>query len=112
MTTIYPKILDGIGATLKFTNGIPSMFFGYSVYENVNYDTAQYDSANTFATNTPLSEFTYTYIQDKNNNDKIIQLTIECGAYTFIFNDGEYQYQGTNLDISIIVTQIQTALGF
>jgi hypothetical protein len=109
---IYPKALDGIALFLNLNNSIPFVVFGYSVYENVNVDTILWDSAYTIKSYVALSEFTYTYIQDKNDNDKVIQLTIECGGYTFILNDGEYWYNGAPLDLTSVITQIETTLNF
>jgi len=111
MSQIYPKVLDDIGVSVLFTNGIAYIYFGIVVYENVNNDTLQYDSANTTRTYTPLSEFTYTSILDENTN-KIIQVTVECGAYTFVFNDGEYQYQSNPLNLDEVIHSINSALGF
>ena len=117
MSTTYPKIINIGGGTanfanLYFTNGIPIVAFGYTVYENGNNDTGTYDSANTILSFTPLSEFTYTYIADKNDSDKVIQLTVECGAYTFIFNVGEY-FTNTDLPLNLndVVTNMHHALG-
>jgi hypothetical protein len=109
---IYPKILDIIGATLNLNNGIPFISFGYTVYENLNTDTGLYDSAYTITSYVALSEFTYTYIADNIDSNKVIQLTIECGGYTFMLNDGEYQYQNAPLDLTSVITQIETTLGF
>ena len=118
MSITYPKIINIGGgpanfASLYFTNGIPYVAFGYTVYENANNDTGTYDSANSFGTWTPLSEFTYTYIADKNDSDKYIQLTVECGAYTHIFNVGEYfTNNDTPLNLYDVVKGINDALGF
>jgi len=115
MSQIYPKQLDyGQSiAFILFTNNIPYVNFGYTVTENVNYDTGTYDSGYNIATCTPLSEFSYTYIADKNDSDKIIQVTVECGVYTHIFNVGEYVI-GPNapLDLNFVIAQIETTLGF
>lgn len=116
MSRTYPKIIDSIGsgnfASIKFTNGIPIVSFGFITYENVNIDAGTWDSANNFTTWTPLSEFSYSYVIDAISN-KYIQVTVECGAHTFIFNDGEYLNNGTQpLDLYDIVKGINSALGF
>jgi hypothetical protein len=115
MSQIYPKQIDyGQGfAFVLFTNGIPFVNFGYTVYENVNYDTATYDSAYVNASYVALSEFSYTYIVDNNDANKIIQVTVDCGNYTYIFSVGEYVTGPNNqLDLGLIITQIETALNF
>ena len=115
MSQIYPKQIDyGQGfASVLFTNGIPFVSFGYAVYENVNYDTSTYDSAYFYTSYVALSEFTYTYIADSNDSNKVIQVTVDCGNHTHIFNVGEYVTSPNNpLDLSLIITQIETTLGF
>jgi len=108
---IYPKVLDGIGLYVNLNNSIPFVVFGYTVYENGNNDTETYDSAYTIKSYVALSEFTYTYIADNIDSNKVIQLTIECGGYTFILNDGEYNYNNAPLDLNSVITQIETELG-
>jgi len=113
MSQIIPKYIGegSLGAYIIFTNSIPIITFGYVIYENANIITQTYDSANNFVTFTPLSEFTYTYIIDQ-NSQKYIQVTVECGNHTFIFNDGEYYYGDYPLNLYDVVNGINTALGF
>jgi len=113
MSQIIPKYIGAgsLGASIIFTNGIPIITFSYELYENANIITQTYDSANYFGTFTPLSEFTYTYIIDQ-NSQKYIQVTVECGNYTFIFNDGEYYYGDYPLNLNEVIHSINSALGF
>jgi hypothetical protein len=116
MSRTYPKLIDSGNnlnfASIQFTNGIPIVSFGFVLYENGNLDNQTWDSGNNFVTFTPLSEFSYSYVIDAITN-KYIQVTVECGAHTFIFNDGEYVDTNTNpLDLYDVVKGINTELGF
>lgn len=117
MSTIYPKQLDadptayGI-ATFNVANSIPFVKYGVLVYENVNYDTGTYDSTYNLSSWAPLSEFSYTYVQDANDTNKGIYLKVNCGIHTFEFREGEYQLGGLPLNILNTINNLNSSLGF
>lgn len=110
---IVAKAIDAgfIQANVGATNNIPFFSFGYSVYENLDTDTGEYDSWNSYIGLCSLYEFSYNV--SINSADEVYDfVALTMGNRTFNFSNGEYtNLDGTPFNISQIVSIVTLALG-
>lgn len=109
---IITKAIDTItvGVTVNVYNGIPFINFAYSVYDNLNSETGEYDSWNTYSAICTLNEFSYSFSGNVDTN--IIEyLKMTMGSTNYIFSVGEYQdLNGDAFPIQFFIDEINAVL--
>jgi len=112
MSETYAKLLDYPHASIGSSNNTTFFNFSYAVYENVNLVDETWDSLNNYSFFGSLSSFSYSVITDGNQGGKMVQIIINLGNTSLTFSDGEYvSNNGDLLDLNVIFSEIQTALG-
>ena len=110
---IVAKGIDAqsIGVLTNLSGSTPFISFGYAMYENLNTDTGEYDSWNSYNAFCSYNELSFNVAI--NSNDEVYDyVSVTLGRTTYTFANGEYQnLDGTPFNISVINAAITQALG-